>query len=224
MKKWRCTVCGYVHTGETPPEVCPVCGADSLFFEEVVDEEKQVSGNNAGLGEEQSEGNQTPAEVQPTVPGVPGGIKQVLYKISYGLFIITSISGDKINGQCANTVFQITSEPATVAIGINKSNYTHSFIESSGLVGISILDRQGHDLARRFGYRSGRDSDKFAGISYRKGVTGVPLPDGSLGFLEGKVINKMDCGTHTLYLLDIVNGDLYANAEPMTYSYFRATK
>ncbi|KLU60954.1 high molecular weight rubredoxin [Peptococcaceae bacterium CEB3] len=206
MKQWRCTICGYVHTGETPPEVCPVCGADSSFFEEVTGE----AGEGGGL---------TGGE-----PLIKGGPKQALHKITYGLFIVSSLRGEEINAQCANTVFQITSEPATVAIGINKNNYTHDFIEASGVVGISILDCQGQNLARRFGYRSGRDADKFAGIPYRTGVTGVPLPDGCLGFLEGKVRDKLDCGTHTLYLLDVVNGGLYSDEEPMTYSYFRASK
>lgn len=221
LKKWRCTVCGYIHTGDTPPDVCPVCGVDSTLFEEVKEDEQEARGSQAAQVGQANDRRQAPAAgTQP----VKGGMKQALYKISYGLFIVSSMDGEKINGQCANTVFQITSEPATVAIGINKNNYTHGLIEASGVVGISILDRQGHDLARRFGYRSGRDADKFAGISYRKGTTGVPLPNGCLGFLEGKVIKQMDCGTHTLFLLEVVNGDVESNEEPMTYSYFRSTK
>ncbi|CAA7602804.1 Flavin reductase like domain protein [Acididesulfobacillus acetoxydans] len=236
MKQWRCTICGYIHTGETPPDVCPVCGADSSFFEEVTAGAEEGSASAAGLGkaERNSEAGTMRAEgvtpgVRPAGSGageslVKGGPKQALHKITYGLFIVSSRRGEEINAQCANTVFQITSEPATVAIGINKSNYTHDFIEASGVVGISILDRQGHNLARRFGYRSGRDGDKFAGIPYRTGMTGVPLPEGCLGFLEGKVRDKLDCGTHTLYLLDVVNGGLYSDEEPMTYGYFRASK
>ncbi len=208
QKRWRCTVCGYIHMGDAPPEVCPVCGVDSSFFEAVTDD--------------------TPAAEPATPPApkadIPHGIKPALFKITYGLYIVTSVKGDKINGQCANTVFQITSEPGTVAIGINKSNYTHEFIQASGLVGISILGQHGHDLVRNFGYRSGRDEDKFAGISYHTGETGVPILGDCIAFLEGKVAQQMDCGTHTLFLLNILAGDLVSDNEPMTYAYFRATK
>lgn len=207
--KWKCTVCGYIHEGDAPPEKCPICGADSTFFVRL-------------------EEGETPTEqVQPVISSeqnAPHGIKPALFKISYGLYIVSSKDGQKLNGQCANCVFQVTSEPPKVAIGINKENLTHQFIESSGLVGISLLGKQGHDLVRRFGYQSGRKADKFANTAYRIGVSGVPILDNSIAFLEGKVINKMDCGTHTLFLLDITNGDLTANEEPMTYAYFRATK
>lgn len=208
-KRWRCTVCGYIHVGEAPPEVCPVCGVDASFFEPVSDmpEALEVKAPPVNQGQE-----------------IPHGIKPALFKISYGLYIVTAVNGGKINGQCANTVFQITSEPAKVAIGINKGNLTHEFIEASGLVAISILGQQAHDLVRGFGYRSGRDADKFAGVAYHTGVTGAPVLDGCVAFLEGKVVDKLDCGTHTLFLLDIVNGDLQADTEPMTYAYFRATK
>lgn len=207
QKSWKCTVCGYIHVGENPPEVCPVCGVDSSFFELVSDEEPKA---------------EKAAPVTNT--DIPHGIKPAINKLSYGLYIVTSVDGDKINGQCCNTVFQITSEPTRVAIGINKNNYTHQFIEASGKVGIGILGQQGHHLVRNFGYRSGRDANKFEGIAYEVGTTGVPIVKECIAFLEGQVVEKLDCGTHTLYLIDVINGDLHTDAEPMTYAYFRATK
>jgi flavin reductase (DIM6/NTAB) family NADH-FMN oxidoreductase RutF/rubredoxin len=206
-KSWKCTVCGYIHVGENPPDICPVCGVDSSFFELVTEEESKV---------------EKPAPVASA--DIPHGVKPALFKISYGLYIVTSLDGDKINGQCCNTFFQITSDPARVAVGINKSNYTHQFIENSGKVGIGILGQTGHDLVRNFGYRSGRDSNKFEGISYTKGETGVPIITDCIAFLEGQVVDKMDCGTHTLFLIDVLSGDLHSDAEPMTYAYFRQTK
>ncbi|MHB1654097.1 MAG: flavin reductase family protein [Desulfitobacteriaceae bacterium] len=211
-KRWRCSVCGYIHVGEAPPEVCPVCGVDSTFFELLVEEPAHPT-QSAQLKEKSISGLD-----------IPRGIKPALYKISYGLYIITSRDGDKINGQCANTAFQVTSEPATVAVGINKQNYTHQFIEASGLVGISILGQQEHDLVRKFGYQSGRNVDKFIDVSYKIGPSGVPILDEAIAFLEGRVTRKMDCGTHTLFLLEITSGEIRLDAEPMTYAYFRATK
>ncbi len=205
-KSWRCTVCGYIHVGENPPEVCPVCGVDSSFFELVTEQEPKAE------------------KAPPAAADIPRGIKPALFKISYGLYIVTSVDGQTINGQCCNTVFQITSQPARVAIGINKQNFTHQLIGASGKVGIGILGQQGHNLVRTFGYSSGRDVNKFAGISYVKGQTGVPIVSDCIAFLEGTVVDRLDCGTHSLFLIDVVNGDLNSDAEPMTYEFFRKTK
>lgn len=219
MKKWRCTVCDYIHEWDTPPDVCPVCGVGPEMFEEVKESSSKAP------GAEQSPVNQRTSEV---VIGQkdPKAMQSALFKISYGLFIVTSVKGEKINGQCANTVFQITSDPMRVAIGINKSNLTHEFIGESGIVGITILGEDGHDLVRRFGYSSGRDKDKFAGVDYVQGATGAPIIKGGVGFLEGRINQEksVDMGTHTLFIADIVDGGVIVDSEPMTYAYFRKTK
>lgn len=209
-KQWKCKVCGYIHSGDNPPDACPLCGVDSSQFELVTETVAAAAA--------------APVTSQAAPGEVPQGIKPALFKMSYGLYIITSVNGDKINGQCANTAFQITSEPATVALGINKNNYTHGFIEASGIVGISILGKQGHDLVRKFGYSSGRNTEKFTGVSYKLGTNGAPIMDDCVAYLEGKIKNKMDCGSHTLFLVEVTNGDVKSDSEPMTYDYFRATK
>jgi len=209
-KQWRCKVCGYIHSGDAPPDVCPLCGVDSSQFELIAE---AAPANDAQAN-----------DIQAANQDIRHGVRPALFKMSYGLYIITSVNGDKINGQCANTAFQITSEPATVAIGINKNNYTHEFIEASGILGISILGKQGHDLVRKFGYSSGRDNEKFNGVSYKHGGNGAPILDDCVAYLEGKIKNKMDCGTHTLFLVEVTDGDVKSNFEPMTYDYFRATK
>lgn len=217
MKKWRCVVCGYIHEGDAPPDVCPVCGAGPEMFEQV----EAAAPGKAGLGTDTGKS----AEV---VIGQkdPKAMQSALFKISYGLFIVASVKGDKINGQCANTVFQITSEPMRVALGINKSNLTHEYIQECGAVGITILGEDGHDLVRQFGYSSGRDKDKFAGVAYVRGTTGVPIINNGVAFLEGKINfeKSVDMGTHTLFIADIIDGGVIADREPMTYTYFRRTK
>lgn len=219
MKKWRCTVCGYIHEGDTPPDVCPVCGVGPEFFE-LVEEDKISPPPRAGE-----------AETKKAVPVTngqqdPKSMQSALFKISYGLFIVTSVKGEKINGQCANTVFQITSDPMRVALGINKSNLTYEFIQESGLVGITVLGENGHDLVRRFGYSTGRDKDKFAGLEYSQGTTGVPIVSGGIAYLEGKILRdkSIDVGTHYLFVADVVNGAVVEDKDPMTYAYFRKTK
>ncbi|AHF06536.1 flavin reductase [Desulfitobacterium metallireducens] len=215
-KQWRCTVCGYIHTGENPPETCPVCGVDASLFEEVIDSQPQGQAQVKAprASEQLNIKSFTPEEA----------IRKALYKISYGLYIITAQFEEKDNGQCANTCFQITSDPARIAIGINKNNYTHELISKSGYFGVSILDQQGQEFARKFGYRSGRDVNKFEGVYTHRGETGVMLLDDVTATMEARVIGQLDAGTHTLFLADVVNGELLNEGEPMTYAYFRATK
>ncbi|MDY6971198.1 MAG: flavin reductase [Thermodesulfobacteriota bacterium] len=150
----------------------------------------------------------------------------VLHKISYGLYLVTSLKGDKLNGQTANAVFQVTSDPPSIAIGINKQNLTHEFISSSNVFGVSILGQDAPlNLIGRFGFKSGRDVDKFDGLNYRKGATGVPVVlDNTLAYLEAKVINQLELMTHTLFVGEMVAAEVVKDGEPMTYAYYHQIK
>ncbi len=151
---------------------------------------------------------------------------KVFRKISYGLYIVTSREGDRINGQAANAVMQVCASPPLVAIAINKENLTHEFIKKSRIFAISILSQ---DVPPRliggFGFKSGREVDKFAGLNYRLGANGCPiLQEHTLGYLEGKVAKEMDAGTHTIYVGEIMEGKLLNDGEPMTYAYYHEVK
>jgi len=150
----------------------------------------------------------------------------VLYKLSYGLYLITSLKGDKINGQVANAVFQLTSDPPTIAIGINKQNFTHEFISSSKVFGVSILAQDAPlNLIGRFGFKSGREVDKFADLNYRKGETNVPvILDNTVAYLEAKVINQLELTTHTLFIGEVTASEVLKDGEPMTYAYYHQVK
>ena len=150
----------------------------------------------------------------------------VLYKLSYGLYLITSIKDDKINGQVANAVFQVTSDPPTIAIGINKQNLTHEFIASSKVFGVSILAQDAPlNLIGRFGFKSGREVDKFADLNYRKGETNVPvILDNTVAYLEAKVINQLELTTHTLFIGEVTASEVLKDGEPMTYAYYHQVK
>ena len=92
---------------------------------------------------------------------------KALHKLSYGLYVIGSRKGDRLNGQIANTVFQITSEPPTVAVSINKNNLTHQFIKESKVFTASVLCQSTPlSFIGHFGFKSGRDMDKLEGINY----------------------------------------------------------
>ncbi len=149
-----------------------------------------------------------------------------LYNISYGIYIVSSKKVDRINGQIANTVFQTTSEPATIAVSINKKNLTHEYISESKIFTVSVLEQETDmKFIGRFGFRSGRDEDKFTGINYKIGVTGAPIvTDNSLAYMEIEVIMEMDAGTHTLFLGKIVEAENIKKGIPLTYDYYHQIK
>ena len=151
---------------------------------------------------------------------------KVLYNISYGIYIVSSKKEDQINGQIANTVFQITAEPATIAVSINKKNFTHDFITQSKVFAVSVLEQETDmKFIGRFGFKSGRDEDKFEGINYKIGVTGSPIIiENTLAYLEAEVIQAIDVGTHTLFVGKVVEAENIKKAKPLTYDYYHQIK
>lgn len=149
-----------------------------------------------------------------------------LHNLSYGMYIVSSFSGGKVNGQIANTVFQITSEPVMVAISINKQNLTHEFIENSRNFSVSVLDESAPlPFIGKFGFRSGKTEDKFKDIKFEILKSGCPVVlDHTIAYIEAKVTEKLDCGTHTLFLGEMTDSKIIASGKPMTYSYYHETK
>jgi flavin reductase (DIM6/NTAB) family NADH-FMN oxidoreductase RutF/rubredoxin len=151
---------------------------------------------------------------------------KVLYNISYGIYIVSSRKEDQINGQIANTVFQITAEPATIAVSINKKNFTHDFITQSKVFAVSVLEQEvDMKFIGRFGFKSGRDEDKFEGVNYKIGVTGSPIiMENTIAYLEAEVIQAIDVGTHTLFVGKVVEAENIKKAKPLTYDYYHQIK
>jgi flavin reductase (DIM6/NTAB) family NADH-FMN oxidoreductase RutF len=149
-----------------------------------------------------------------------------LNTISYGLYIISSRNGDRLNAQCGNSLFQITTSPRRVAIGINKGNYTFEFIKASGVLAVSVLRLDQIPHVKHFGLQSGRKVDKFATVKYETRETGCPILPNALAWFECRVIAEqcIDCGTHMLFLCDVVGGSVLAGGEPLTYDYYRKNR
>ena len=152
--------------------------------------------------------------------------QKVFRKISYGVYIVTSREGDRLNGQVANAVMQVCSRPPIVAIAINKENLTHAFIEKSGVFSVSILAQDAPArLIGTFGFKSGRDLNKFEGIRYRMGENRCPIiEEHTVGYFGGKVIKELDAETHTIFMGEVQEGEVHNDAEPMTYAYYHAVK
>lgn len=152
---------------------------------------------------------------------------KALYQLSYGVYAVTTFGKDgKLNGQISNTVFQVTSEPPKIQIVINKLNLTHEMLQESGFFGVSILNTEvPMTYIGRFGFRSGRDFPKFEGIRYKTTKNGVPIPlEYTVAHLECKIVNQMDIGTHTLFIGEVVDAEVYSNDEPLTYAYYHMIK
>ncbi len=150
-----------------------------------------------------------------------------LYGLSYGMFVVASKKGEKINGQISNTVFQVSNSPEIVAISINKKNFTHQFIDESGYFSVSILAEDAPvSLIGRFGFRSGRELDKFDGTEYKTVDYGLPvLMRYVKGYFVAKVISRTDASTHTVFLGEVLGGEVLDDAAvPMTYDYYRKRK
>jgi flavin reductase (DIM6/NTAB) family NADH-FMN oxidoreductase RutF/rubredoxin len=151
---------------------------------------------------------------------------KALRNLSYGLYVVGSRKGDGFNGQIANTVIQVTSEPPTVAVCINKQNLTHEFIAESKAFTASMLSQDTPlSFIGHFGFKSGREMDKFEDVNYKLGESKAPIVlDHTLAYLEAKVVNQVDVGTHTIFIGELIGADVLREGEPMTYAYYHQVK
>ena len=150
-----------------------------------------------------------------------------LFKLSYGMCIVSSKKGNRFNGCIVNTVFQLTPEPPMIAVSVNKQNLTHEYITDSKVFTVSILaEGTPLEFIGRFGFRTGRDIDKFQEVNYKVGVTGgLIVLDNTVGFIEVEVTESIDIETHTLFIGKITACQIIDEGKtPMTYAYYRDVK
>jgi rubredoxin/flavin reductase (DIM6/NTAB) family NADH-FMN oxidoreductase RutF len=146
--------------------------------------------------------------------------------LTYGLYVLTSRDGDRRNGCIVNTVVQVAGEPCQVSASVSKANMTHEFIAKSGLFAVSVLEQETPlRFIGTFGFRSGRNYDKFAHAQYRDGLTGCPLlTQHTLATIEAKVRTAVDCGSHTVFIADVVASEIKRQGAPLTYAYYHEVK
>ncbi len=150
--------------------------------------------------------------------------KKAMYKISYGLFVITACSDGRDNGCITNTAIQVTGDPYRISVTINKANYTHDMIKDTGLFTISIIGEDASfDLFKHFGFQSGRDVDKFADFTdCKKAQNGTMIiTKGTNAYISGKVIQTVDLGTHTMFIADVTDMDVLSDTASATYQYYQ---
>ncbi len=150
---------------------------------------------------------------------------KALFNITYGLYVLTAREGEKDNGCIINTVMQVANDPVRIAISVIKQNKTHEMIQKTGEFNLSAITTEADfALFQRFGMQSGRDVDKFAGFDavarsdngllYVTRMTNV--------FLSGKVVQAVDLGTHTMFIAEVVDGEVLSGGWGCTYTYYQA--
>ena len=154
--------------------------------------------------------------------GVDNG---AFYKLGYGLYALTVNDGSKDNGMISNTVMQVSGEPLRVAISVNKANYSHGVIKSTGLVNVNCLTEEaGFYIFEWLGFSSGRDVNKFEGTSLPRTENGlIYLQDCVNAVLSLKVEEYTDLGSHGLFICSVTEAKVLDAAAPsMTYAYYHA--
>jgi len=152
---------------------------------------------------------------------------EALFKISYGLYIVSSGNKNKGNGFISNTFFQVTAEPPMFASCCNKDNYTAALIKESGAFSVSVIHKDiDPDIIGRFGYKSGKDTDKLAGMNVKYGETGVPIVlNDCIAFLECRVVNTIDVGTHYMFIGELIQSQIVDNTrDALTYLHYREVR
>ncbi len=148
---------------------------------------------------------------------------KAMYKISYGLYMLTTTDGEKQNGCIVNTVAMLTDNPKRVTLFVNKGNYSNELLKKTGVFNVSVLTESApFELFKQFGFVSGRDTDKFAVGSYEKSENGLYyLPEHANAVLSGKVVDSYDYGTHTLFVAEITEAKILSQEKSVTYEYYQ---
>lgn len=149
------------------------------------------------------------------------------YQLTYGMFVLGTLQGEKPTGCTVNTVLQVASEPATLAVSVNHQNLTNACMKNTGRVTVSVLDQDAPmEVIGTFGFRSGREVDKFAQVPHTAAPSGLPrLTEHVCAWFDCKVKTSIELSTHTLFILEVVDADTGESAAaPMTYAYYHQVK
>lgn len=146
--------------------------------------------------------------------------KNVFHKLSYGVYVVSTWDDGRPTGCTANSAMQITSSPATIAVSINHDNYTNHCINETGRFAVSILAEDSDpSIIGTFGFKSGRDADKFKEVKYSV-EDHMPVISDSCGYVVCEVIDRMETATHTVFLGEVKGAELFEDKDAMTYAYY----
>ena len=149
--------------------------------------------------------------------------KKAMYKLSYGLFVLTAREGAKDNGCIINTAIQAASTPNQISICVNKANYTHDMIMRTGAFTVSVISQKASfELFEHFGFQTGREVEKFADYAAcARGENGIYyVTEGTNAYISVKVAKTEDLGSHTMFIGEITDMEVLSEDESVTYEYY----
>lgn len=152
--------------------------------------------------------------------------KKAMYKLTYGLFVLTSGRDGKDSGCIINTAGQVTSEPNRISIAVNKANFTHDLVKDSGKFNLSILsEKAGFDTFRHFGFQSGREVDKFTGYTdCERSQNGLYyVTAGTNAYISATVEQAIDLGSHTLFIAAVDDMEVLSDEPSASYAYYQSS-
>lgn len=145
------------------------------------------------------------------------GQRDALRLISYGLYVLTTAHGSEVNAITCNWLTQISFEPLMLVVALEKESHSHRLVQESGVFAVNFLDKDQAHLARRMAAPHRINPHKLAGVAYRIGVTGTPLLDQAIAFLECEIRQALEVGgDHTLFVGEVVEGEVTRHAETLT--------
>ena len=147
---------------------------------------------------------------------------KALYNITYGLYLLSARENGKDNGCIINTAVQLTNSPNRLGVAVNKQNHTHDMIQRTKVFNLSVLTEDtAFGTFQRYGFASGRDTDKFAGVPEARTANGVRfVPETANAVISGKVVSSVDCGTHTLFIAEVTEDMILGEEPSVTYQYY----
>ncbi len=151
--------------------------------------------------------------------------EKVMFKLSYGLFVLTAKSQNKDNGCIINTGIQVTVEPNRVVFAVNNSNFTQEMLQDSDQFALSVLSQDAEfSLFRQFGFQSGREVDKFTEFSdFDRAKNGVAyITRGTNAYIAGEIKQRIALGSHTLFIATVTDGQVLSDTPSATYEYYHA--
>lgn len=149
---------------------------------------------------------------------------KALYNLSYGVFMLSTKSGDITNGCITNTCMQVANSPTRVAISVLNTNYTCELLKQSGIFALSMLDQScTFETIKHFGFQSGRNVNKFADITLPTDENGIPYMGWqACAMMSCKVVSSQDLGSHTLFIAEVEDARVLSENPPLTYADYQS--
>ena len=144
--------------------------------------------------------------------------EEALRKIICGVYVVTVKKGETMNGITIAWAIRVSHDPPLIMISVGKRSYSHDLIMESKAFALNILAEDQKEIAKNFGLRSGKEVDKFKGIDYVTKVTGSPILKDCIGYLDCRVINHLEVGDHTLFIGEVLEGELYNDKNTLIYN------